>query len=90
MDQFLDDEQVPVRYSPKVREYSLPLNNKRGVSQGFDYCPWCGTKLPDSLRQEYFSILREEYSVEDPLDPRDKHKIPKEFENDEWWKKRGL
>lgn len=90
MEQFLDDDRIPVRYSPKVREYSLLLSNKRGTSQGFDYCLWCGAELPNSLRQEYFNILRTEYLIEDPLDPREKHKIPQEFESDEWWKKRDL
>ena len=53
-----------------------------------EYCPWCGFKLPTSLRDEWFHILRTEYGLDNPCD--DKRKIPKEFKSDEWWKKRKL
>jgi hypothetical protein len=53
------------------------------------FCPNCGTKLPSSLRDEWFDILEQEYGLEDPCE-EDKQKVPQEFLTDEWWKKRGF
>ena len=59
-----------------------------------DYCPFCGRKLPNPLDPE--DVIYEEYG-EDYVrlnnDPKYKPLPPevrKEFDSDEWWKKRGL
>ncbi len=59
-----------------------------------DYCPFCGTKLPTPLDPE--EVICEEYG-EDYVrlyhDPKYKPlplEVQKEFQTDEWWKKRGL
>lgn len=96
MDLFLTDIRIPIRYCPAYREYYvLMLENgeKRGklfAVQGIDYCPWCATKLPKSLRDEWFKILEKEYGLDDPDDKKQSKLIPEEFKTDEWWKKRGL
>ena len=54
-----------------------------------DYCMFCGTKLPESLRVPWFDILEQEYNLESPCE-EDKKRVPKEFLTDEWWKNRGL
>lgn len=90
IEKFLRDDQVPIEYSSKVREYSFTLKNKPGIAQGFDYCPWCGTKLPNSLRQEYFDILRTEFLITDPFEAIQKNMVPEEFKSDAWWKKRRI
>ena len=67
-------------------------NNHYGRS--IDYCPWCGKKLPEQL--DPWAWIEYEYGEEyvtayddpkyKPLPPE----IEKEFETDEWWKKRHL
>ena len=53
------------------------------------YCPWCGSKLPKELSDEWFDILENEYGILDPHHTERK-KVPIEFKTDEWWKKREL
>jgi hypothetical protein len=83
-----EDKYCPVEYSPKWREYTIRDFSSTSKSLML-FCPNCGTKLPTSLRDEWFDILEQEYELEDPLHD-DKNKVPKEFLTDEWWKKRGL
>jgi len=85
MTRYLEDPRINVHYCPKFREYSTYLINSP-AKQCYFYCPWCGKKLPESLRDEYFKILREEYKMNDIRSP----KIPDELKTDKWWKKRGL
>ena len=47
------------------------------------YCPYCGKKLPDSLRDEHWACLQAEYGY-----PYKTSKMPPEFKTDEWWLKR--
>ncbi|HEV2916680.1 MAG TPA: hypothetical protein VGW78_02940 [Candidatus Babeliales bacterium] len=54
------------------------------------YCPWCGTKLPESLGDKIDEVLEKEYNLIDAWSDENKNKIPAEFQTDEWWKKRGL
>ena len=84
----IENKHCPIDYSLKWREYSVQDVNSTSRSL-MRFCPHCGTKLPLSLRDEWFDILEQEYELEDPMDD-DKKKIPKDFLTDEWWKKRGL
>jgi len=88
-------------YEEDTRTYNL-LSLKRLDEYGkydcagwpIDYCPFCGTKLPIPLDPE--EVIYEEYGedyVRYTSDPKYKElppKIRKEFDSDEWWKKRGL
>jgi hypothetical protein len=47
------------------------------------FCPWCGTKLPDSLRDRWFDRLDEL-----GLEPEDEA-VPKEMMSDQWWREGG-
>lgn len=51
------------------------------------YCIFCGLRMPDDLYYEHSNTLSKEYPstifYEDD-------ELPKEFQTDEWWKKRGL
>jgi hypothetical protein len=53
------------------------------------FCPWCGTKLPIELSDNWLEILEKEFGI---IDPTCDHQnlISPEFKTDEWWKKRGL
>jgi hypothetical protein len=89
MEKFLQDSKVPLEYYPIAREYGIKLRGSSAI-QLFDYCPWCGSKLPGSLRDEFFNILKVEYGVYTDFDIKADPKISQEFKSDEWWKKRGL
>ena len=85
-----DPENVsPCSYNPKFREYYLDAIIGHGAEK-ITFCPYCGTKLPKGLSDEWFDILEKEYGLDDPGMPDQKEKVPAEFKTDEWWKKRGL
>jgi len=92
MDIFLEDERIPIIYYEAVKEYDIPLLYKGKITalQGIDYCPWCGKRLPKSLNDEWFSILKSEYGLDDPHSKEQEKLVPEEFMTDQWWKKRGL
>ena len=75
MARYLEDPKVPLRYYPIAREYGLILKHSPAM-QSITHCPWCGTKLPESLRDEYFDILKKEYGVKPAFD---KQKDPFHF-----------
>lgn len=45
-----------------------------------DHCPWCGEKLPTSLRDEFFDRLEEL-----GLEPNDLD-VPLDLRSDAWWR----
>lgn len=96
MEIVVGDIDCPLRYIPNLRYYGMsapkPLLKKNQGWPGYmiDFCPYCGTRLPKDLVDERFAILEKEYGIIDPYDAKQKKRIPKEFETDEWWKKRGL
>lgn len=77
-----------VYYSSKFNEYGLPVydgENGRVTSYILiQYCPWCGKKLPESRRDEWFDRL-EKMGFDTPFE--DFEKIPSEFKTSDWWKK---
>ncbi|WP_425302983.1 DUF6980 family protein [Nocardia otitidiscaviarum] len=50
----------------------------------FNYCPWCGAKLPDSLRDEWFDRIFD-LGLDGPEDVR----IPVDMRTDAWWANPG-
>lgn len=73
------DERVQLYYNPVMDEYYIPLK-RNAAKQLIRYCPWCATKLPDSVRDKYFELLDDD-QLENP---------PLEFQSDAWWKNRNL
>ncbi|MBE6727773.1 MAG: hypothetical protein E7562_03895 [Ruminococcaceae bacterium] len=75
-----------VFYSSKFNEYGIPIHdgeNRKATSYILiQYCPWCGKRLPESRRDEWFDRL-EHLGFESPLE--DFEKIPVEFKSDEWY-----
>lgn len=84
-----EDDLYNIYYSPKVREYYLK-SLKGPYARTIELCPWCGSKLAKSLRDEWFDILEDEYGLDMPKTTEQMEKIPADFLTDEWWKKRGL
>lgn len=88
LDYQIQSSSCPVQYNKQWREYGIRDFKSTSISLMI-FCPNCGTRLPSSLRDEWFDVLEKEYNLEDPIGD-DKKKIPEEFLADDWWKKRGL
>ena len=82
------DNTSPCSYNLKFRGYYLDATVGLGARQ-IPYCPFCGTKLPSELSNEWFNIMREDFHI-NPWDPDDRVKIPEEFLTEKKKKKRGL
>jgi hypothetical protein len=80
-------------YSPDIRAYGFKSIDGEDDSCAITYCPFCGTKFPESLGTEWFYTIYDElgpeYLPDDDGNPP-KKELPHEFHTDEWWKKRGL
>lgn len=84
----LKNERVPINYSPRFREYSILLTNSSAL-QIIDYCPWCGAKLPVSLRDLWFEKLEQligESIYDIAFDKTRLQEIPESYRDDGWWK----
>jgi len=84
--QMLNDCKVRLEYRPAFREFGIKLVGSGGL-QLIYYCPWCGTKLPERLYEQWRKVLIAEYGVQDP-DDVGIEEAPIEMQTDEWWKKR--
>jgi len=66
-------------------EYRIPVPYDGYSSTVIRFCPWCGSRLPASRREEWYRVLHSAgYS-----DPGGEDDIPQEFESDEWWRRRA-
>ena len=74
-----------LRYQPRYRDYTIAGFDSRNAGvQEIAYCPFCGTKLPESLFDEWHVRLAElglEWISPD---------IPEELRSDQWWREAGL
>lgn len=76
--------EIGLIYTPTFREYSLEYRDGGTSFQLLAFCPWCGRRLPESLRDRWFELLQAR-----GLEPEDPD-IPQEFRTDQWWIARGL
>lgn len=82
MSHAIREGEIAIRYVDKFREYGIAILDGGTAHQVIQYCPWCGAKLPLSLRDEWFARLQDL-----GLEPGDAA-IPKSMKNSEWWKKK--
>ena len=80
----LADPDLPLSFNPKFREFGIRYLDGGSSVQVIDYCPFCGVRLPESLREAWFDRL-DRLGFE-PDDPR----LPKEMQSDAWWCIKGL
>jgi hypothetical protein len=73
------DPTVPVDYIPKLREFGIQVLDGGSSILTIAFCPWCGQKLPNSLRDHWFDTL-ERLGVDPSSDA-----IPPEFTDDRWY-----
>lgn len=72
---------VLISYTPKFDEYGLIIHDVGSASIAIIFCPWCGTKLPESKRNLWFDEL-EKLGFDEP----DEQKIPNEYTSDAWYR----
>jgi|SRR5580692_7242253 hypothetical protein len=101
MESVLERGNSALFYTPELRRYAIKECNEDCDCGGkrkrslmminiINRCPWCGTLLPKTLTDAWETVLKDEYGIDNPWSIKQKKTIPKEFLNDEWWKKRGL
>jgi hypothetical protein len=74
-------DQALVVFIPKFREYGLPVHDGGTSHVRIEFCPWCGTKLPASLRARWFEDL-EAQGFDDPT----VQSIPERYHSDAWYR----
>ncbi len=79
MSRHWNDGEVAIVYIDKYREYGIRILDGGSSIQTISYCPWCGKRLPASLRHEWFDRL-------DALGKEPGDDIPPAMQSDEWWK----
>lgn len=70
-----------ISYSDKFREYGLRVHDGGSASVEIAYCPWCGARLPASLRTRWFDELAT-LGIDDPL----AQPLPEVFRSGAWWR----
>lgn len=90
-------EEGSVLYSPPTRLYACFIDRQEIELRVIGYCPFCGKQLPEDLVDEYDDAVEavmgraglelicnnQNFLKPSPL-------LPKEFQTEEWWRKRGL
>jgi hypothetical protein len=68
-----------VQYSPKFREYGLLVHDGGSSMVVIRFCPWCGTRLPESLRDRWFEEL-----AALGIEPGEQE-VPAPYRSAAWW-----
>ena len=74
--------EVTVVYVDRFREYGIRILDGGTSFQEISFCSWCGCRLPDSLRDQWFDALERL-----GLEPGDAS-VPEEYLSDRWWRQR--
>ena len=72
---------MTVDYYPVFNEYGIIIPGDKSIMT-LKYCPWCGKKLPDSMRLRWFEEL-EKLGYDEPFD----QDIPEIYRDDRWYNK---
>lgn len=70
-----------VLYLDRFDEYGIIVHDGGRSMIAIAFCPWCGKKLPESKRDEWFGAL-EKLGFEDPFC----EEIPDRFRTSEWYR----
>ena len=80
MDAAIRDPDLPIRFIPKFREHGIDILDGGSSYKLLAFCPWCGEKPPDSLREKWFDRLGEL-----GVDPADDESVPDEYRDHRWY-----
>lgn len=79
----IDEQSMHLGYNAAFREYSIEYVNSASL-QTLLFCPFCGARLPGSVRTEWFERV---WAMGlEPEDPR----VPEAMRSDQWWREAGL
>ena len=76
----VENEDIALTYTSKFREYGIPILDGGSSRLKIRYCPWCGKKLPDSLRNQWYDEL-ERLGIDPEEDT-----VPEKFNNEQWYR----
>ena len=68
-----------ILFIAKFREWGIPIPDGGTSFMEMTFCPFCGTKLPSSLRDAWFAKA-EELGIGPPYD-----QMPAEYLSEAWW-----
>lgn len=85
MQNTLAEGEAGIDYDAKFRAYGIPVFDGGNSHLVIRFCPWCGTRLPDNLRDKWFSVVEQELAMD-----ADGPLLPPEMQSSAWWKRRGL
>ena len=69
-----------IHYSPEFDEFGIIVHDGGASSILISFCPWCGTRLPESKRDLWFEELAR-LGFDDPFN----QKIPERYQSDGWY-----
>lgn len=72
-----------ITYSSALDEYGLIIHDGGTSSYEISFCPFCGTKLPESKRDRWFEEL-ESLGFDSPS--LFEGNIPLKYQSDDWYK----
>jgi hypothetical protein len=75
----VNNPEIPIVYTPKFREFGVRVLDGGTSTIELLYCPWCGQKLPSSLRDRWFEEL--DRLGFDPI----AEDVPAEFRDSRWY-----
>lgn len=85
---YMVEEEISIIFIPEYREYGVPIRDGGSSYLVILYCPWCGTKLPESLHEEYFDIL-DKMGIDYACLPEElQEKLPENMRSEKWWQER--
>ena len=84
MERTIREGESGLEYLPILREFGIRVLDGGSSILVIHYCPWCGKRLPSSLRDEWFKRI-EALGLE-PWDDG----VPEDMQTDAWWKNEGL
>ena len=70
-----------ILYVPKFDEYGIIIHDGGVSFIQINFCPFCGTKLPNSKRDNWFELM-EKLGID-----TDEDEIPEIYQNYGWWLK---
>ena len=70
-----------IAYNTQFDEYGLIIHDGGTSVQSIHYCPWCGTALPISKRERWFTELAA-LGFDDPVTQH----IPEAYNTDQWYR----
>lgn len=77
-------EQAALIYTSTFREYGVPILDGGSSYIVITFCPWCGQRLPSSLRDAWFEEL-DRLGIEP-----ESELLPADLRSADWWQRRGI